>query len=118
MTARQRAIEMVEILAFKDVRIPEIQEVLSEVGLGNSLSEWEIDAIVIKVDAARSALPPEPSKSLARWVGMFTAVLGLVAWVIGLKIAILAVILGVGLMVWPKLATLKVKNPFTEKPFG
>jgi len=118
MTARQRAIEMVESLAFKDTRIPEIQEILSEAGLGNSLSEWEIDAIVIKVDAARSSLPPEPSKSLARWVGMFTAVLGVAAWVIGLKVAMLAVILGVALMVWPKLATLKVKNPFTEKPFG
>lgn len=118
MTTRQRAIEMVETLAFKDARIPEIQEILSEVGLGNSLSEWEIDAIVVKVDAARSALPPEPSKSLARWVGMFAAVLGMAAWAIGLRVAGLAVILGVALMVWPKLATLKVKNPFGEKPFG
>jgi len=82
------------------------------------LSEWEIDAIVTKVDAARSALPPEPSKSLARWVGMFAAVLGLAVWAIGLKVGSLAVILGVTLMVCPKLATLKVKNPFSEKPFG
>jgi hypothetical protein len=49
---------------------------------------------------------------------MVTAVLGLVAWIIGLNVAVLAVMLGVALMVWPKLATLKVKNPFTEKPFG
>jgi hypothetical protein len=118
MTTRQRAIEMVETLAFKDARIPEIQEVLSEVGLGASLSEWEIEAIVTKVDAARNALPPEPSKSLARWVGVFAAVLGLAACFIGLKVAVLAVILGAALMVWPKLATLKVKNPFGEKPFG
>lgn len=109
---------MVEALAFQDARIPEIQEVLSEAGLGASLSEWEIEAIVTKVDAARSVLPPEPSKSLARWVGMVTAVLGSAAWVIGVNIAVLAVILGVALMVWPKLATLKVKNPFGEKPFG
>jgi hypothetical protein len=93
MTARQRAIEIVETLAFKDARIPEILEILSEVGLGNSLSEWEIDAIVVKVDAARSALPPEPSKSLARWVGMSAAVLGMAAWAIGLRVAGFAVIL-------------------------
>jgi len=118
MTTTQRATEMAESLALTGHRTSEIQEVLSELGLGASLSHSEIEAIAIKVDAARNALPPKPSKSLARWVGMFAAVLGMAAWAIGLRVAGFAVILGVALMVWPKLATLKVKNPFGEKPFG
>jgi hypothetical protein len=36
----------------------------------------------------------------------------------GFRQFLLANGLGVALIVWPKLATLKVKNPFSEKPFG
>lgn len=111
MTTTQRATEMAESLALKGLRTSEIQEVLGELGLGASLSHSEIEAIAIKVDAARNALPPEPSKRVARLVGIATILVGSVVLYEG-RGSFLIVILGMGLLIWPRLGKTDLKNPF------
>jgi len=111
MTTRQRAIEMTENLALRDVRIPEIQEVLSELGLAAALTESEIEMIVTKIDAAKNALPLEPSKLVARLVGIAAILVGAGLFYAG-RGSFLIVILGMGLLIWPRLGKTDVRNPF------
>ena len=111
MTTTQRATEMAESLALTGYRTSEIQEVLSELGLGASLSHSEIEAIAIKVDAARSALPLEPSKRVARLVGIAAILIGAFTLYEG-RGSFLIVILGMWLVIWPRLRKTDLKNPF------
>jgi hypothetical protein len=111
MTTTQRATEMAENLALKGLRLSEIQEALSELGLGASLSESELEAIMVKIDAAKSALPLEPSKRSARLVGIAAILVGAALLYTG-RGSFLIVILGMGLLIWPRLGKTDVKNPF------
>ena len=111
MTTRQRAIEMTESLALNDARISEIQDALSELGLAAALTEAEIELIVTKVDAARKAVPPEPSKLAARLVGIATILIGGFLLYEG-RGSFLIVFLGMWLLIWPRLGRIDVKNPF------
>lgn len=111
MTTTQRATEMAESLALKGFRTSKIQEVLTELGLGASLSGSQIEAIVIKVDAAKNALPLEPSKRWARIVGIAAILIGSALLYEG-RGSFLIVILGMGLLIWPRLGKTMVKNPF------
>lgn len=111
MTVRQRAIEMTESLALAGHRMSEIQEALSELGLAASLSESEIETIMTKVDAAKNAVVPEPSKLVARLVGIVAILVGGFFFYAG-RGSFLIVILGMGLLIWPRLGKIDVKNPF------
>jgi len=111
MTTTQRATEMAEGLALAGRRASEIQDALSELGLGASLGQLEIEAIVTRVDAAKNALPMEPSKRAARLVGVAAILIGLGLLYEG-RGSFLIVILGMGLVIWPRLGKVDVKNPF------
>ena len=111
MTTRQRAIEMTESLALTGARASEIQEALSELGLAAALTEAEIELIATKVDAAKKALPLEPSKRAARLVGIATILVGGFLLYEG-RGSFLLVFLGMWLVIWPRLGRIDVRNPF------